>query len=219
MRTNGNARINGREAHADASFTLGGQRIGGTIQAKRPENQPYRADAYLGLRFWVEIGQVQVAGFTECSGFQIETEFTEYHEGGENSFVHKLPTRQKFTNITLKRGIDEAAYFYHWYTQSQGGKTHRRDITIHIYNALQKSVVSWCLHDAYPVKWTAPDLKADTGGVAVESVEIAFHGVVPVPTKEQTHSASAKRTQEVVSAVRNNVSLDGSIGGNFGNLG
>ena len=34
----------------------------------------------------------------------------------------------------------------------------------------------WTFRGAFPVKWTGPDLKAETGAVAIETLEIAHHG-------------------------------------------
>jgi phage tail-like protein len=41
-------------------------------------------DNHLGLRFWIQIEGVEIAGFSECSGLTIETEVFEYSEGGQN---------------------------------------------------------------------------------------------------------------------------------------
>jgi hypothetical protein len=35
----------------------------------------------------------------------------------------------------------------------------------------------WDFRDAYPVKWSGPELKADSGTVAVESVELVHRGL------------------------------------------
>ena len=35
----------------------------------------------------------------------------------------------------------------------------------------------WDFKEAFPVKWTGPDLRADSGSVAIESVELAHRGL------------------------------------------
>ena len=39
-------------------------------------------------------------------------------------------------------------------------------------------VMKYHLMNAYPVKWTGPELKANAGAVAVESLEFAHEGLV-----------------------------------------
>ena len=62
-------------------------------------------DAYANCRFYVEIGKLKVAAFTEVSGLQVEITVTEHEEGGNNGFIHRLPGRAKVSNLTLKRGV------------------------------------------------------------------------------------------------------------------
>lgn len=136
-------------------------------------------DPHLGLRFWVQLGQVEIAGFKECSGLSVETEIFEYSEGGLNTYTHKLPVRAKYQNITLKRGLDEGHTLYNWYVQAMQGKIKRQNISIIVYDSLGKEVRRWNLQRAFPCKWTGPNLRAEQGEVAVESVEIAHEGLLP----------------------------------------
>ena len=39
-------------------------------------------------------------------------------------------------------------------------------------------VKRWDLIRAFPVKWTGPDMKANGGEIAIESLEIAHEGVL-----------------------------------------
>lgn len=136
-------------------------------------------DQYLGLRFWVDIQDIHVAEFAECSGLVIETEVFEYAEGGLNTYTHKLPVRTKYSNVTLKRGIDEGQDLFRWYMDTVNHKITRRNISILIYDTKGNVVRRWNLQNAFPVKWTGPDLKADAGAVAVETVEFAHEGLIP----------------------------------------
>jgi phage tail-like protein len=136
-------------------------------------------DPYVHLRFALEIGQVTMSMFTECSAMTIETETFEYAEGGVNSHTHKLPTRTKYGNVTLKRGLDETQELYDWYLQVVSGDFKRRHISIVLYDIHGKRARHWDLMDAYPCKWTGPDLRVDSGAVAVETVEFAHAGLIP----------------------------------------
>ena len=144
------------------------------------DEKPRSKDEHLGLRFWVQIDGVEIAGFSECSGIGVETETFEYAEGGLNTFTHKLPVRTKYGNLTLKRGIDPGQELYAWYISTLDGKTQRKDISVIIYGPESGTEVRrWDLKQAYPVKWTGPDLRTDASAAAIESVEIAHEGFTP----------------------------------------
>lgn len=147
--------------------------------AQTSPERPRGKDPHLGLRFWVQLGQVEIAGFQECSGLAIETEVFEYPEGGLNTYTHKMPVRAKYKNITLKRGLDEGQDLYQWYVKAMNGQIKRQNVSIIVYDSLGNEVRRWNLQRAFPCKWTGPDLKADKGAVAIESVEIAHDGLLP----------------------------------------
>ncbi len=136
-------------------------------------------DPHMGLRFWVQLGQIEIAGFRECSSLMIETEVMEFIEGGENTYTHQLPVRTKYKNITLKRGMDDTRALYDWYTQNVTGPVVRQNISIVIYDSQQNIKRQWDLKNAWPCKWTGPELKAETGSLAVETLEIAHEGLLP----------------------------------------
>ena len=149
---------------------------GASHQAERPRPK----DPHLGLQFWIQIEGVEIAGFSECSGLVIETEVFEYAEGGLNLYTHKLPVRTKYSNITLKRGLDPAQDLYRWYMSTLDGKTNRKNVSLIVYGPTGEQVRQWALKGAYPVKWSGPDLKSDAGAVAIETLEFAHEGLVPI---------------------------------------
>jgi len=148
---------------------------GGQASPERPRPK----DTHIGLRFWVQLGQVEIAGFKECSGLSIETEVFEYKEGGLNNYTYKLPVRSSYKNITLKRGLDEGQDLHRWYVQAMNGQIKRQNISIIVYDSTGREVRKWNLQRAWPCKWTGPDLKTDQGAIAVETVEIAHEGLLP----------------------------------------
>lgn len=134
-------------------------------------------EMHANCRFYVEINGMLQAVFTEVSGLQVETTLMDYEEGGNNSFVHRLPTRTKVGNITLKRGITKANEFFQWYMKTVSGKTDRRNITVIMYDTLGKEVCRWNFDQAFPVKWVGPQFSADGKTVAIETLEIAHAGL------------------------------------------
>jgi phage tail-like protein len=136
-------------------------------------------DPYLAFKFWVQIDGINVAGFTECSAITIETEVFEYQEGGLNTFSHKLPVRAKYGNITLKHGLDPGEDMQKWYMDCMDGAPgKRKNVAIIIYKQHADEVAKrYELVNAYPVKWTGADLRADTAAGAIETLELAHDGL------------------------------------------
>lgn len=129
-------------------------------------------------RFLVEIGSEVVAHFQECSGLTVEVEVQEYMEGGNNEFIHKLPGRMKYPNITLKRGITDNPQFSQWRPKIEGGKitVESKNLSIILFGHAGETVKTWEVTDAFPVKWTGPDMRASSMDVAIESIELAHRG-------------------------------------------
>jgi phage tail-like protein len=134
-------------------------------------------DPYRGFRFRVEIDGITVAHFSEVSGLQIETETEPYEEGGVNDFVHQLPKRTKFQHITLKRGITDIGELWQWHQEVVSGKFKRKNGSIILLDEAGEDRWRWIFASAFPVKWTGPDLKADSNTIAFESVELAHNGI------------------------------------------
>jgi phage tail-like protein len=131
----------------------------------------------MGFRFLVEIQGLIVAGFTEVTGLQAETEFEEIKEGGVNDHIHKLPKLTKYPNITLKRGITDSDVLWKWHQEVVSGHFKRKDGFIVLLDSVGDEKWRWFFSDAYPVKWTGPDLKTDSSTVAVETLELAHNGI------------------------------------------
>lgn len=136
-----------------------------------------RKDPYLSYKFRVEIDGLVVAGFSEVSGLQVETETEDLREGGVNDYVHKLPKGSKQSNITLKRGISESAVLWKWHQDVVNGKVKRKNGRIILLDAEDNEKWHWTFEDAYPVKWQGPDFKADSSTTAIETLELAHHGI------------------------------------------
>jgi phage tail-like protein len=125
----------------------------------------------------VEISGIQEALFTECSGFETKIDVEEYKEGGVNDFVHKLPGRQSFGNITLKRGMTASVELWDWLNRlslSTTKKDEKKDISVVVYDGQGGEKFRWNLTKAYPVKWSSPTMQTDQSSILVESLELTF---------------------------------------------
>jgi phage tail-like protein len=132
---------------------------------------------YTIFRFRIEIEGIVVAQVSEITGIQAETETEPYEEGGVNEFVHQLPKRTKYQQITLKRGITDLDDMWKWYQDVVAGSFKRKNGTIVLMDVEGNDKWLWNFTEAYPVKWTGPDLKADSNAVAFETIVLAHHGI------------------------------------------
>ena len=136
-----------------------------------------KTDPFMSFQFRVEIDGITFAQMSEVMGLQIETEIESYEEGGVNDFVHQLPKRTKYQKIILKRGITELDQMWKWYQDVVNGKFERKSGAIILLDATGEDKWRWNFSFAYPVKWTGPDLKADSNTIAFEAIELVHHGI------------------------------------------
>jgi phage tail-like protein len=137
-----------------------------------------RLDAAPSYKYYVEIEGLLVAEFTECTGLSVERQVKTYEEGGVNDFVHVLPGRVKYANLVLKRGITYSREMWKWFQFGiYDGLVKRVNMSIILGDASGLKAKHWNVLSAFPVKYTGPDLKADSAEAAIETVEIAHHGL------------------------------------------
>jgi phage tail-like protein len=135
-----------------------------------------RVDPYFGFRFRIEIEGVTEGGFSEVSGLQVTTQVEDFREGGVNEFVYKFPKETTFDNLVLKRGMADTETFYKWHRNVALGKIERKTISVILKKSDTEDAKTWSFKQAYPIKWTGPELKADSSTIAVETLEFVHHG-------------------------------------------
>jgi phage tail-like protein len=136
-----------------------------------------RADPYQAFNFLVEIEGILAGGFSECSGLQVETEFHDYREGGRNEYVHRFAGPTKYPPLILKHGLTLIDGLWGWHQEVVAGTITRRNGTIYLLDKQRLPVMWWDFKEALPLKWTGPELRADSGSIAIESMELAHRGL------------------------------------------
>ncbi len=136
-----------------------------------------RNDPYAAFNFLVEIDNVTVAGFSECSGINTETDAIEYRTGNTDITVTKLPGLKKFGNITLKRGFTSSKELWEWRKKVLDGKTERQSGSIVLQNEGREEALRWNFREGWPRKWEGPTFNAKTNEVAIETLEIVCEGI------------------------------------------
>lgn len=135
------------------------------------------------FHFQVEWGGTKI-GFSEVSGLDVETDLIEYRDGASPEYSNiKMPGMQKYSNITLKRGVFQSDNeFYGWWNEAklfEGNSTpFRRDIIISLLNESHEPVVTWKVKNAWALKVQSTDFNAASSETAVESIELVHEGCV-----------------------------------------
>lgn len=138
-----------------------------------------RADPFVAFRFAIRFeGGGPVGGFSECTGLGLETQVQDHPEGGLNTHVRKFPTRTVQSNVVLKRGI-VGRDVWDWYWALVQGQVRRANVAVVVFDPEGgDTVMEFTLRDAFPCKWTGPDLNAAQSAVATETLELCHEGLI-----------------------------------------
>lgn len=137
-----------------------------------------RQDPYRSYNFLVEIDGLIAAGFQECTGIDTSTDPIDYREGTDPNHVRKLPGLNKYTPVTLKRGITDSAELWQWRQTVISGRASRRNGSIVLLDDTGTERLRWNFINAWPSKWTGPSLNSTGNAVAVETLELTHEELV-----------------------------------------
>jgi phage tail-like protein len=134
----------------------------------------------VGFHFKVEVIDLPDAldddvRFSEVSGLAVEFASEEVAEGGENRFIQKYPTRAKYPDLVLKRGLLNGSGIRNWIRQciaDQDITTHNVDVKL--LNQDHEPLLTWHLANAYPTKWSVSDLNATSNAVVIETLQFFY---------------------------------------------
>lgn len=138
----------------------------------------------VAFRFEVKIqgaGMASDVAFQEVQGLEAEIEVETVAEGGENTFVHRLPKALKHPNIVLKRGIETGGSGLSDWCRDviEGGFQEAikpADMEILLLDAGGSPLATWQVSRAYPLKWSVAGFDAMKNEIALESIEFAHAG-------------------------------------------
>jgi phage tail-like protein len=113
--------------------------------------------------------------FTEVGGLSVEVGSEEVAEGGENRFIQRYPTRAKYPDLVLKRGLLVDSGVIGWIRQCiEDLAIELKNIDVKLLNENHEPLITWHVVKAYPTKWTVSDFNANTNGVVVETLQLAY---------------------------------------------
>jgi phage tail-like protein len=136
-----------------------------------------RTDPYRGFNFLVEIDGITQGGFQEVGGLDASTDPVEYREGNELNHVRKLTGLNKYSPLTLKRGITDSDELWKWRQTVIDGKAERKNGSIVLLNEAGAEKLRWNFSNAWPSKWTGPSFNATSTALAIETLELTHEEV------------------------------------------
>ncbi|MCH1434217.1 MAG: phage tail protein [Acidimicrobiales bacterium] len=125
----------------------------------------------------------EIGSFTEVSGLELNVATEDVEEGGVNGYVHKMPGRMSWPNLTLKRGLTKSDNLLAWIESVSGdglgrerNKISRRTASITLLTDDGRPLRRWDFIGVVPVRWSGPSFAASGPEALVEELEMAHHG-------------------------------------------
>lgn len=141
-----------------------------------------RIDPYRNFRFRVELGDIQIAAFSEATVPDSTTDPVDYREGTDPTHQRKLSGLTKFGNVTLKKGLTDSLDIYKWRKQVEdtGAKGARKDISLILIDEEGNDKARWDIVQAWPTKYDPSDFSAKGNEVLIETLELVHEGITRV---------------------------------------
>jgi len=118
--------------------------------------------------------------FQEVSGIGSEVDTEDVIEGGENRYVHRLPTAVRHPRLELKRGIAEiSSPLVAWCRSVFEGDFAQpivpMPITVFLLDETQNPIRAWTMANAYPVNWEIEEFGSTKNDVAIERIVLNYN--------------------------------------------
>lgn len=133
----------------------------------------------VGFHFRVDIEDLTSGGqdirFQEVSGLNVSVGEETHNEGGENRFVHRLPSRITYEKLVLKRGMLIGSNLIAWFKNAvESFSFEPKTVTVTLLNGNHDPLEAWSFIQAYPVKWSISAFNAQNNELVIETIELNF---------------------------------------------
>ncbi len=118
--------------------------------------------------------------FQDVGGISREIKTDDVIEGGENTFVHRLPTQMSHPKLVLKRGIvKKDSELIVWcksvLEDGLGEPIVTSGVEVVLMNVEGTPIRAWNFTNAYPVKWSVDNFNSTKNEVAIETIELSYN--------------------------------------------
>jgi len=125
------------------------------------------------------------ARFQSVTGLDVQFDTETIKEGGENRFEHVVPSRRKYSNLTLKRGLlspKSASEVTTWCKHAFDNlfieiiqPIKPIDLVVTLLNENHDVLMMWDVKHAWPVNWKMGELNAERSEVLIETLELHYN--------------------------------------------
>lgn len=113
--------------------------------------------------------------FQKVSGMSSTINTQEVSEGGENLFVHRLPTRVAYEDLKLERGMVIGSILSGEFDIAMSTlRFQPANVLVMLLNAKDVPIAGWLFQNAAPIKWLMSDLDASQNAVVIETMELTY---------------------------------------------
>jgi len=144
------------------------------------------------LRLEIRVGggdETVDATFLECQRFERSQAITEIVEVTSNQWAEakhgqllttKIPGRAKTENIVLRRGMTNSMTLWNWFNRVEIGqwKDHVAEGSLSIYDQGGTEQARYDFRGAWPTRYTAADVNAQSTDLAIEELELSVDAIV-----------------------------------------
>lgn len=135
-----------------------------------------REDPLQSFMFRVQLsGMSGEIGFTKVAGLSREVDVVEYFEN-MYEHAHKLPGREKVSDITFEKGMFDDLTFVKEYEKVLGADKNecRHEVVIKIMNRFSEVKRTFNLFEAWFSKYEISDLDGSSNDVIIETLTVVF---------------------------------------------
>lgn len=113
--------------------------------------------------------------FQEVSGLKVTVKVTEKMEGGDNSFVHYLPSPPQYSNLVLKRCLIQNSSLDDWCRDAlEQFKFKPLDLQVILLGPEGTPLASWSVYRAIPLSWELSTLGSTKNELALETLTLKY---------------------------------------------
>lgn len=123
--------------------------------------------------------------FQKVSGLSTEVELQKVRSGGENLVEYSLPKKVTHDNLVLERGmvvLPSISLLNVYFAAAMSlFKFTPSNVLITLLSEQQIPLAAWLCINAYPVKWSVSDLDANSNGIMIDTMELAYTRLLAIP--------------------------------------
>jgi phage tail-like protein len=127
-----------------------------------------------------DVPGVNALFFKSVSGLRFETEVVDVRAGGINDTTFRLRGATKWSNLVFKQGFTKGSKILTWRDEWIKGTCKRSNGTIQLLDTAGTLQQSWKFEEGWPCKWEISEFDAGKTELAIETLEIAHHGLTIV---------------------------------------